>query len=597
MSGVPRRMLRVDLTTGSVTSEAIPEHWQRLFLGGKGLGARYLYAELAAGVDPLGPDNCLLFCLGPLSGRLPGETRYAAITKSPLTGGFLDSYSGGTFADRLVGALGNHMGLLITGRAPELSVLRVADGTAQLHPAPQLAGADAVELADYAGDSAVAGIGPAGEHQVAYATIASDGGEHQAGRGGAGAVMGAKNLKAVIADGTPPTTDSAVVDRYQQQYRESDVGRWQTASGTVETVDFADTVGVLPAYGWQEGSFEHAEEIGIEAVTDATTERERDAPMPGGFRIDMEDGTFVPRGATAMSLGAELGIAEFDAVASLGQACDRLGIDVISAGNAIAWAVLAANRGIIDRSLSFGDTTALKSLLEAIATRDGQLGDTLADGIEAAEQAYGTEGLVPTVKAMDTPPYDPRGSPAMALAYATSDRGACHRRALPVETEALDRDQWTTEDRVRSVISEQTTNAVLWSLVSDSFAGDALSADLGAELLDSVGLDYTPDTLLTLGERVWTLTRLFNVREGFDREDDTLPYVFTQPLGSGPVEGETVDPSTFSTLLDLYYHLRGWSRAGRPTRQLLERLDIDDLPDAATPIDATIASYHKPNRQ
>ena len=201
---VPARtgMLRVDLSAGTVESERVPEAWRRTFLGGKGLGARYLYEELSPGVDPLGPENVLAFMLGPLSGYLPGDQRYAAITRSPLTGTFLDSYSGGSFPGTLAGSLGGHLGVLVTGRADEPVALLVEDGDARIEPTDAW-GDDTVETCD-AYDGAVACVGPAGEQGVAYATIASDRGDHHAGRGGAGAVMGAKRLKAVVACGMPP---------------------------------------------------------------------------------------------------------------------------------------------------------------------------------------------------------------------------------------------------------------------------------------------------------------------------------------------------------------------------------------------------------
>ena len=245
----PRRLLRVDLSAGSVESVPVPDAWRRRYVGGKGLGARYLYEELDAGTDPLGPDNVLLFLLGPVSGLLPGESRYAAVTKSPLTGGFLDSYAGGTFPETLAGALSEHVGVLITGAASEPVRLAVEADGATLEPAGTW-GADTAETAAAFPDAAVACIGPAGEKRVRYATIASDAGEHHAGRGGAGAVMGAKHLKAIVVRGDPPEGLDALREEYADRYREGDTGRWLGASGTVETVDFANAVGALSTRGW-----------------------------------------------------------------------------------------------------------------------------------------------------------------------------------------------------------------------------------------------------------------------------------------------------------------------------------------------------------
>ncbi|MFB6304210.1 MAG: aldehyde ferredoxin oxidoreductase family protein [Haloferacaceae archaeon] len=576
-------VVRVDLTAGTVERERVPESWRRRYLGGKGLGARYLYEELGAGTDPLGPDNALLFLLGPLSGLLPGESRYAAVTKSPLTGAFLDSYSGGAFPDRLAGAVPEALGVVVVGAAADPVTLVLEDGGGRLVPAADLWGADAAETAA-AYEGAVACVGPAGENEVRYATIAAEGGDHHAGRGGAGAVMGSKRLKAVVARGDPPEGLDGLRAEYAERYRERATGRWQRAGETLESVDFADEVGVLATRGWQGGQFEGADGIGIEAAREASVERERpddEDGLPGGFRVAAEEDGTVPRGAAPMSLGAGLGVDEFDAVATLGATCDRLGLDVISAGNAVAWAMRAGEAGAVDSGLSFGDDEAARDLIEAIATRDGPLADALADGVAAAAARLGGDDLVPTVKSMELPAYDPRGAVGMALAYATSDRGACHRRARPVEREVFE--DWGVADRVTAVVAAQDARSTLWSLVADDFVGEELR-DLGAEWLRAVGREYTVDDLWTVGERVWTLTRLFNAREGFDRSDDELPPALREPLADGPAAGESVDAETFDRLLDAYYRRRGWSADGLPTAETVERLGLDGVVDDDTPL-------------
>ncbi|ELY66038.1 aldehyde ferredoxin oxidoreductase family protein [Natronococcus jeotgali] len=574
-------LVRVDLAAESVAYEPVPESWRRDFVGGKGLGARYLYEELEPGADPLGDGNVLLFLTGPLTGYLPGEQRYVVVTKSPLTGAFLDSYAGGEMAGRLAGSLGDNVGVLVSGRADRPVRLEVADGEVSIEPAADWWGLDARETDERAGEAAVACIGPAGENGVAYATIASGGGDHHAGRGGAGAVMGAKRLKALVARDGPPEPDDDLRElrrRYEAAFADDDTGRWQAASETLETLDFANEVGVLPTRGWQEGRFDGAEGIGIEAVRDAAHDRERaDDPVPGGFQIEGEDGESVPRGSTPISLGAGLGIDDFDAVATLGSVCDRLALDVISGGNAVAWAIRASQEGLIDRELAFGDEDGARELIAEIASRANPLGTALADGVDAAAAEYGGDDLIPSVKGMALPAYDPRGASAMALAYATSDRGACHRRARPVEVEALGGTDWDDADRVDAVIAEQDRRAVLWSLIADDFFGEALSKTLGADWLAAVGREYDPAELRRVGERVWTLIRLFNCREGFSREDDTLPRRLTEPLQGGPNDGAAIDAAGFEDVLDRYYERRGWDVRGRPTRETLERYGLEDL--------------------
>jgi aldehyde:ferredoxin oxidoreductase len=587
---VRRSIVRVNLTTRTVRREVVPEPWLEKYLGGKGLGARYLYEDVPAGADPFGPDNLLAFMLGPLSGQLPGETRYAAITKSPLTGAFLDSYSGGAFPSHLAGGLDDCLGLLVEGRADDPVVVVVEDGTARLEPATELWGADTVETAERFPEDAVACVGPAGEQQVGYATIASDAGEHHAGRGGAGAVMGAKRLKAVVVRGDPPEASPDLAPLRAgdaESFADGETGAWLTAGETLESVDFANEVGVLASEGWQYGQFDGidgVDGIGIEAAREASVGRERPAEsVPGGFRVEAEGEESVPRGAAPMTLGAGLGIDDFDVVAALGATCDRLGLDVISAGNAVAWAARASAEGRVDADVSFGDGDSARGLLERIARRDGPLADALADGVDTANDRFGGD-YIPTVKSMAVPSYDPRGSVAMALAYATSDRGGCHRRARPVEREAFARDEWSTADRVRAVITAQNTRSVLWSLVADDFAGETLWEDFGQEWLAAVGDDYTREELRDTGRRIWTLVRLFNAREGFTRDDDELPAVFRRPLDGGPAAGNRIDPEGFERLLDAYYTARGWGEDGLPTAATVERLDLDGVVDAETPL-------------
>ena len=596
-------VLRADLSAGTVERERVPERWRQRFVGGKGIGARYLYEELDAGADPLGPANLLAFCVGPLSGSLPGEPRYAAVTKSPLTGLFLDSYAGGSFASRLAGSLDDCLALLVTGASDEPVRIEIEDGTGEILPA-ETWGEDTVTTADAYPDAAVACPGPAGENGVRYATIASDGGDHHAGRGGAGAVMGAKRLKAVVARGPeaePPNAELAALrDAYTERYADDDTGRWQAAGGTLETVDFVNEVGALATEGWQSGRFEGADDVGIDAAKEAAVGRERpDESVPGGFRIETESGETVPRGAAPMTLGAGLGVDDFDAVAALGELCDRLGIDVISAGSAVAWVIHASDSGVVDADVSFGDPETARTLIEAIATGSPETDDSAAfevaptildalrEGVDVASERFDTDAI-PTVKSMELPSYDPRAADGMALAYATSDRGGCHRRARPIEEEIFA--AWDRDERVSAVVIAQDTRSVLWSLVADDFAGETMWRDCGAAFTATAAettgapLPTTADALRRCGERIWTLVRLFNVREGVDRAADVLPEALSEPIEDGPAAGSRIDPAELDRLLDAYYDARGWSNGGLPTATTLDRLDLGDVRDVKTPV-------------
>lgn len=597
--------LRVNLSEKTVQKNRIPERWRRKYLGGKGIGARYLYAEVDPGTDPLDPENILAFCVGPLAGALPGTSRYAAVTKSPLTGVFLDSYGGGTFPDRLAGSLDDCLLLLVTGKSDEPVRLVIEDGMATIDSA-ETWGLDTAATAAAYPDAATACIGPAGENGVHYATIASDGGDHHAGRGGAGAVMGAKRLKAIVATGPPvqpPTSDlEQLCKEYTDRYVNDDIGAWQTASETLESIDFANEVNALATEGWKKSEFDSTSAIGIDAVRSASIGREYPTDsVPGGFRIKTSMGETVPRGATQMTLGAGLAIDDFDTVAVLGEACDRLGVDVISAGNAVAWAIRAAEMDVINADITFGDGDTAKALIEAIARDESGPCDhdvvaALRKGIDAASAKFDVKQL-PTVKAMELPAYDPRAIEGMALAYATSDRGGCHRRARPIEKEVFE--EWDRSERIGAVKTAQDIRSVLWSFVVDDFAGETLWHDCGAaffELLNErsdVAYPADKTSLCRTGERIWTLTRLFNVREGINRTADRLPDSFLTSNGS--TVASAVDPNGFEQLLDSYYRTRGWGREGRPTQTTLERLDLVDVVDEATPVGIPFDSVDSPS--
>jgi aldehyde:ferredoxin oxidoreductase len=606
VDGGPPRVLRVELGTERATVERLPSDWARRYLGGKGLAARYLYRECPGGTDPLAPDAPLCFATGPLSGVLPGEPRSAVVAKSPLTGAFLDSYVGGSVSAALPDALGESLLLALHGRADRPVVVRVRDGDASVEPAGELWGAETPAV-DEGIDGAVACVGPAGVHGARSATVAVDGGDHQAGRGGIGALLGAKRVLAVAVHGERPTAMAERRTRDRDAHADSDVGRWRAAGGTVETVDFAEAVGALPTPGWgRDGSDgalagdESGEATGrvdagrgddpgerqsgrtppgVEAVRAGASRRElseaHDAPeidrLPGDFVVETPSGSVLPRGSALLSLGALLDLHEFDDVIRLTGICDRLGVDVIEAGNAVAWAARASARGLVDRDVELGDVDAAATVIEELATRGTPLGDALADGVDAAAARYGGDDLVPTVKAMGLPGVDPRASPAQALAYATADRGGCHRRARPVEREPFE-GTWEPEAAAAAVVAEQDRRAATWCLIADDFVGETLP-EAGAGWLRELGrrseagwlADWTAEDVRAVGRRTWTLVRAFNCREGFDRDDDRLPA----PL-SADLDGER-----FRAARAAYYDLRGWDARGRPTAATLDRLDVD----------------------
>ena len=602
-SAVPemRHLLRVDLSEREVDTETVPQSVRDRFLAGKGLGAALLLEELEPDVDPLDPENVLCFLPGPLTGFAPGTSRYAAVTKSPLTGTFVDSYSGGHFPARLRWALPEYLGIVVEGRADEPVVLRVEDGEATIEDAGDLWGLDTKETArQFDGEETkTAAIGPAGENGVRFATISSDEGTHHAGRGGTGAVMGSKNLKAVVAtaEGAPETPGlQDLRTQHAQRLGTSDDVGWARNGGTQLIVDWTQEAGAIPSHNWTRGQIDDVEDLNIDAFSagHVDTDSCHACPIACGHVTDFGaaegdvEGAFEdasvdwgPEYETIGMTGANTDVTDVTGVTEIADRADTLGMDTITLGNVISWTMECADEGLIDYDLEWGDAEAAADLVEKIARREG-IGDALADGTAAAaaqlcdDDPRAREASV-AVKGMELPAYDPRASKGMALAYATSDRGGCHQRAWPIGSDALggERDPYGIEGHAEAVVEDQDENALLFSAVACDFTG--YDYERVADWLTAMGYDLEAEDLQTVGERTWNAVRLFNVREGFDRSDDELPERLTTTLERGPAEGNRVTESEFETMLEEYYDLRGWTDDGEPTAETLERLGIADL--------------------
>ena len=594
------KLLRVNLTDRRVEIEEIPKEYRDTFVSGKGLGAALLLDEVEAGVDPLSPENTLYFTFGPITGFAPGTSRYAAITKSPLTGAFVDSYSGGHFPTMVRYALPEVLAVAFEGAADEPVTLRITEDEVTLEDATELWGMDTKETARQFPDrnTKVACIGPAGENLVKFATISSDEGTHHAGRGGVGAVMGSKKLKAVVATGTAPPAAPDVQElkvEHTQRLGTSDEVSWARNGGTQLIVDWTQEVGALPSHNWTRGTIDDVDDLNIDAFADGHvgTDSCFGCPVACGHVVDFADsdvdGAFEdasvdwgPEYETIGMVGANTDITNVTEVTELANLADTLGMDTISLGNVLSWLMEASERGLVESELTWGDAETAAKIVERIASREG-IGDGLAEGAAGAAEVLcdghpdAREAAV-EVKGMELPAYEPRASFGMALAYATSDRGGCHQRAWPIGSDAFggDRDPYDTEGHAEVVIEEQDENALTYSMVACSFT--AYNYERVCEWLNALGYDLTVEDLHTIGERAWNMTRLFNVREGFSREEDSMPERFTQPLeAGGPAEGNAISESQFQTMLDDYYEERGWTDDGVPTADTLERLEIDSF--------------------
>lgn len=606
------KILRVNLTEETCASEPVESTWLRQFIGGKGLAARYLFRLLPKGVDPLSPENVLILMTGPLTGTIASTmSRVAVVSKSPLSNTFLDSYAGGYFPAELKFA--GFDGIIVTGKAREDAYLWIRDSKAELKDAKHLRGLDthvatAQILRETDKDAHVGVIGPGGENLVKYAGIAFDL-YHFAGRGGAGAVMGSKNLKAICVRGTRGTKAVAVNSdkNFQSLVREvidKDIHKnpnvqWAVAIGTPGTLDYSNQAGIMPTRNFQTGVFEKANEIDSKAFKEKILVRHHSTcfSCAVGCRNESEvrEGKYKgvkgegPEYETLTNAGSNCGIGDLGAISAFSLRCGQLGIDTMSAGGAIAFAMELFERGILTRDevngldLRFGNEEAYLQMPNMIAYRKG-IGDILADGVQRASTKIGrgSEKYALHVKALEYPGYDPRGSVAMGLAFATSDRGACHKRAWPVAVEAFGNlDPFTPKDKAKLVVDGQILTTMEYSLVACEFMGVQLPTI--ARLLEATtGFKGSTEELQKIARRTWNLTRLFNVREGFKREDDSLPRrISEEALPDGKPKGHRLSTEDFQFMLDEYYRLWGWNSEGVPTPETLTELGLSELHEAS----------------
>ncbi len=590
MHGWTGKMLRVDLSARSTTIEEIDEEILHLYLGGRGLGAYLVTTEVPPDTDPLAPENILAFCAGAMTGvRVPTGGRSSMSTLSPLTGTIFDANSGSQFGVRLRWA--GYDALVITGQADSPVWLEVTGAGAQLHAADHLWGREIPATVEQlkARNSAVVSIGPAGENQVLFASIADEKGRSY-GRGGVGAVMGSKNLKAIVATGK---TRPGIADQEIYDFINYEAGKMVKASprtsqglpefGTSVLVNLMSWYGVLPTRNFQLGEFEQADNISGERLRDEfLTKRGACWSCPIGCkrvtRTSKEEGEG-PEYETIYALGSSLGIDDFETIIEANYLCNRLGMDTISCGATIACAMELAQRGALDTELKFGRADLLLQAVEDVAYRRG-LGDQLAEGSKRLSTRYGMPETSMQVKGLEFPAYDPRGMQGQGLLYATSNRGACHLRGNMLGPELLGApkmlDRHAPSGKAGILIVMQHTNAVIDSIGMCKFVNFAIGDDFFARLMTSItGTEYEVQDLQLAGERIWNLERLYNLQAGFTREDDTLPPRFlNEPLKEGGSAGHIVH---LEEMLAEYYRFRGWTSEGIPTPKKLAALGLDTL--------------------
>ncbi|MFU8793982.1 MAG: aldehyde ferredoxin oxidoreductase family protein [Dethiobacteria bacterium] len=579
------KVLRIDLTTGKASTEPLNKEWAKEYLGGKGLSIKYLYEELKPGVDPLSADNKLILMTGPMTGTIvPNSGKLAIAAKSPATGTILDCSIAGHFANELKYA--GYDAVIIEGKAKAPVYLFIDDDIVEMRSAADLWGKGAHEtehlIADALGDVITLAIGQAGENLLPMACISSEL-YRQAGRGGIGAVMGSKNLKAVAVWGSggieiPNIRKvSAALNKIKREDTMTDDNMWAYSDGTPMIVDLSQSTGILPTRNFQEGTFDQYKNINSDAVKDALKAKKACYACPLACSNYVKKGKTEVEGPEYETLalcGSNCGIGDLEAVIEFNRLCDDYCLDTISAGNVVAFAMELTEKGIHDFGIRFGDVDNFLKMPGLISTREG-IGADLAEGVRAIAKKYGGNDYAMQVKGLEIPGYEPRGSWSMGLAYGTADRGACHMRAWPAAVEAFgDIDPFTSEGKAELVIGMQDDNAVKFSAIFCDFW--ALSTERMAEILSMLlDREVTAAELTKIGERVYNLARLFNEREGFERKDDYLPErIYSDKLTTGATEGKLLPREEYDKMLAEYYQLRGWDENGIITDMKKKELNL-----------------------
>ena len=605
MKGIRGKLLEVDLTSGKSKNIMISDETVEKYLGGRGLGARLLFDLLPAKTDPLSPENVLIFLTGPLTGSMvTGSSKFVVVTKSPLTHGWCDSYSSGRVSLELKKA--GYDGMVIRGKANHPCYLRIDDTGMEIREASGIWGKDSFETerglkeVEKNPSVGVSSIGPAGEKLCKFACINSDF-YRQAGRGGVGAVMGSKNLKAIVVQGKKAVSlhdRRRVVELNRQNYQRSKtstVAQARMKYGTPLTLNITHMGGILPTKNFQFGTWEKAlEKIDSVGVYKSTTSHKAcpscfthcgmiTRVAGGKYRGSELEG---PEYETLGMFGSNQLIDDLPTVIQANILCDKLGLDTISTGNVIAFIMECFDKGLISpretegAEIRFGDSEASLAAIERIAYRQG-FGDILAEGVKVASERIGKDSarFAMHVKGMEFPAYEPRGAFGSGLSYAVSPRGACHRRAWPPAKEILGGyPPYTAEGKAEMIKGLYDENCVLHSLLVCDMPAKfiPLSLDDYSNYWQAVtGESLSKNDFLAIADRIETLIRMFNLREGLTRQDDTLPYrTLWEPLPDGPAKGQFIGEENLNRMIDEYYACRGWDSAGVPTASTLQKYGL-----------------------
>ena len=598
MYGYVGKILRVNLSDKTVKTEALDLKEAQKFIGGRGLGTKMLMDEVDPGVDALSPENKLIFMTGPLTGTpTPTGGRYMVITKSPLTGTVACSNSGGYWGPELKFA--GYDCVILEGKAASPVYLNIVDDKVEICDAAHLWG-KVVSETTHALEAAhgekvrVATIGPAGENLSKIAAIMNDLGR-AAGRSGVGAVMGSKNLKAIVVRGSGKV-GVADADKLKEVFsvcmkkiKENGVtGQGLPTYGTAVLVNIINENGVFPTNNFQYGTFDKAEEISGETLAEKYLKKKDPCyrcPIACGRYCEVDDIKGAgPEYETIWAFGSDCGISNLGDIIKANYWCNEMGVDTISAGATIAAAMELYQRGHLKKEdlgdgpeLAWGNGEAIIEWTKRMGSPDG-LGAQMAQGSYRLCEMYGAPELSMTVKKQELPAYDPRGIQGHGVQYATSNRGGCHVRGYMISPEILGLpeklDRLSLEGKPLWAKIFQDFTAAIDSSGLCLFTSFAMGAGDYADLMNAVcGFDGTGDDFIQAGERIWNLEKLYNLKAGIDSSQDTLPKrLLKEPIPDGPSKGWV---HKLEELLPIYYQTRGWDADGIPTPEKLKELGLE----------------------
>ncbi len=594
------KIARINLSTGEIKAEKLDLELAHKFIGGRGLGTKILYDEGVATVDPLSPENKLIYITGPMTGAsAPSTGRYMVVTKSPLTGMIACSNSGGIWGAKLKYA--GWDAIIVEGEAPKWTYINIEDDKIELLDAQEYLGMmseamDAALKEKHGAEASVLNIGPAGEKKVLMAAIMNDK-DRAAGRSGVGAVMGSKKLKAIVVKASRRNLDNiADVDALKAATKRAmDVlmANPVTSSGlrqlgTAILVNIINNVGSLPTRNWQESYFEKAEDISGEALAEKYLVKAGACyrcPIACGRIINVNGHiTGGPEYEPLWAYGANCGNNDLNVIDECNMLCNEYGLDAISVPCTIAAAMELYQRGAIKEEdcagvpLEWGSTKALVEWTKRIGNPETELDWLMSSGSARLCEHYGMPEMSMSVKKQEMPAYDARGIQGIGITYATSNRGGCHVRGYMISPEVLglpqQLDRTVTDDKAVWAKTFQDLTAVIDSMGHCLFTSFAMGAQEYTDLLNAAtGTNHSVEEVLEIGDRIYNIERMFNKAAGMKPEDDRLPKrLLEEPIANGPSKGMV---SQLPLTLPQYYEARGWVNAF-PTDETLKKLGLDE---------------------